>query len=35
LRFAVAAGAGACLAAGGSPPSVALVESLAQRTVVR
>ncbi len=35
LRFAVAAGAGACLAAGGSPPSVALVESLAARTVVR
>ena len=35
LRFAVAAGAGACLAAGGSPPSVELVESLAQRTVVR
>ncbi|WP_312437940.1 carbohydrate kinase [Janthinobacterium sp.] len=35
LRFAVAAGAGACLAAGGSPPSVELVESLAERTVVR
>ena len=35
LRFAVAAGAGACLAAGGSPPSVELVESLAQRTLVR
>ncbi|AQR69044.1 carbohydrate kinase [Janthinobacterium sp. LM6] len=35
LRFAVAAGAGACLAAGGSPPSVELVESLAARTVVR
>ncbi|MED5617127.1 carbohydrate kinase family protein [Janthinobacterium sp. P210005] len=35
LRFAVAAGAGACLAAGGAPPSVELVESLVQRTVVR
>lgn len=35
LRFAVAAGAGACLAAGGSPPSVELVESLAARTLVR
>lgn len=35
LRFAVAAGAGACLAAGGSPPSIELVESLAERTVVK
>ena len=35
LRFAVAAGAGACLAAGGSPQSVELVESLAEKTVVR
>ncbi len=35
LRFAVAAGAGACLAAGASPPSVELVDSLAQKTVVR
>ncbi len=35
LRFAVAAGAGACLAAGAAPPSVELVESLAQHTVVR
>ena len=34
LRFAVAAGAGACLAAGGSPPSVELIESLAARTVL-
>ena len=28
LRFAVAAGAGACLAAGAAPPSVALIEQL-------
>ena len=34
LRFAVAAGAGACLAAGGSPPSVELVEKLVERTVL-
>ena len=34
LRFAVAAGAGACLAAGGAPPSVQLVESLLERTIL-
>jgi fructokinase len=34
LRFAVAAGAGACLAAGGSPPSVPLVESLLERIIL-
>ncbi|MDO8032554.1 carbohydrate kinase family protein [Janthinobacterium lividum] len=34
LRFAVAAGAGACLAAGGAPPSVQLVESLLESTIL-
>ena len=35
LRFAVAAGAGACLAAGASPPDVALVEKLFSATTAR
>jgi fructokinase len=35
LRFAVAAGAGACLGAGASPPDVALVEKLFLASVAR
>ncbi|HAT30425.1 MAG TPA: hypothetical protein DCW29_06080 [Janthinobacterium sp.] len=34
LRFAVAAGAGACLAAGAAPPELALVERLFQASVL-